>query len=220
MARTVNLYEAKTQLSTLVEAAERGEEIIIAKNGVAKARLTPIGPSKRMRKPSGLLHVSYIADDFDAPETEPRPPPVRGRGVSLLLDTQVFLWFESGSPKLGDFLRRTIGREPDVYVSAASFLEIAIKQRAGKLTLEGSPRAAALAAGFSEIAIGGADAETASALDLGQSRSIRPHAGRPLPQPRSCARHRRPPAARAQRHRGDVGGIGSGRSDLSPRALP
>jgi PIN domain nuclease of toxin-antitoxin system len=85
--------------------------------------------------------------------------------VSLLLDTQVFLWFETGSAKLGDFLRRTIGRERDVYVSAASFLEIAIKQRAGKLTLEGSPRAAALAAGFFELAIGGADAETASALD-------------------------------------------------------
>jgi PIN domain nuclease of toxin-antitoxin system len=85
--------------------------------------------------------------------------------VSLLLDTQVFLWFESGSTRLSDFLRRTIGRERDVYVSAASFLEIAIKQRAGKLTLEGSPRAAALAAGFFELAIGGADAETASALD-------------------------------------------------------
>ncbi len=84
--------------------------------------------------------------------------------MSLLLDTQVFLWFESGSAKLSDFLRRTIGRELDVYVSAASFLEIAIKQRAGKLALEGSPRAAALAAGFSELAVGGADAETASAL--------------------------------------------------------
>jgi prevent-host-death family protein len=43
MPRTVNLHEAKTQLSTLVEAAEHGEEIIIAKNGVAKARLAPIG---------------------------------------------------------------------------------------------------------------------------------------------------------------------------------
>ena len=39
MARTVNLYEAKTHLSALVEAAERGEEIIIAKNGVAKPGL-------------------------------------------------------------------------------------------------------------------------------------------------------------------------------------
>jgi PIN domain nuclease of toxin-antitoxin system len=85
--------------------------------------------------------------------------------VSLLLDTQVFLWFESGSAKLSDFLRRTIGREQDVYVSAASFLEIAMKQRAGKVAFEGSPRAAALAAGFSELAVGGTDAETASALD-------------------------------------------------------
>ena len=85
--------------------------------------------------------------------------------MSLLLDTQVFLWFESGSAKLSDFLRRTIGRELDVYVSAASFLEIAIKQRAGKLALSGSPRAAALAAGFFELAVGGADAETASALN-------------------------------------------------------
>ena len=86
--------------------------------------------------------------------------------MSLLLDTQVFLWFETGSAKLGDFLRRTIGREQDVYVSAASFLEIAVKQRAGKLALEGSPRAAARASGFSELAIGGGDAETASALDF------------------------------------------------------
>ena len=70
MPRTVNLYEAKTQLSTLVEAAERGEEIIIAKNGVAKARLAPIGPLKRARKPSGLLRITYIADNFDEPDPE------------------------------------------------------------------------------------------------------------------------------------------------------
>ena len=64
MSRTVNLYEAKTHLSALVEAAERGEEIIIAKNGVAKARLTTIGPRKRRR--SGLMKIRYLADDFDA----------------------------------------------------------------------------------------------------------------------------------------------------------
>jgi prevent-host-death family protein len=70
MSRKVNLYEAKTHFSTLVEAAEQGEEIIIAKNGVAKARLAPIGPLKRVRKPSGLLTISYIADDFDEPDPE------------------------------------------------------------------------------------------------------------------------------------------------------
>jgi prevent-host-death family protein len=66
MARTVNLYEAKTHLSALVDAAERGEEIIIAKNGVAKARLAPLPKNQRVRRPSGLMKVRNIADDFDA----------------------------------------------------------------------------------------------------------------------------------------------------------
>jgi prevent-host-death family protein len=65
MTRTVNLYEAKTQLSALVDAAEGGEEIIIANNGVAKARLVPIARPSRERRPSGLMKITYIADDFD-----------------------------------------------------------------------------------------------------------------------------------------------------------
>ena len=64
MTRTVNLYEAKTHLSALVDAAERGEEIIIAKNGVAKARLAPLPKSPRERQPSGLMKIRHIADDF------------------------------------------------------------------------------------------------------------------------------------------------------------
>ncbi len=66
MPRTVNLYEAKTHLSSLVDAAERGEEIIIAKNGVAKARLAPIPKPVRQRRPSGAMQITFIADDFDA----------------------------------------------------------------------------------------------------------------------------------------------------------
>ncbi len=65
MTRTVNLYEAKTHLSALVEAAEQGEEIIIAKNGVAKARLTAIPKPTRKRQPSKLMNITFIADDFD-----------------------------------------------------------------------------------------------------------------------------------------------------------
>jgi prevent-host-death family protein len=68
MTRTVNLYEAKTHLSALVDAAESGEEIIIAKNGVAKARLVPIARPSRERRPSGLMKISFIAEDFDAPD--------------------------------------------------------------------------------------------------------------------------------------------------------
>jgi PIN domain nuclease of toxin-antitoxin system len=85
--------------------------------------------------------------------------------VSLLIDTHVFLWFQSESTKLVDRLRKTIAQEPDVYVSAAAFWEIAIKRRSGKLRFEGSPRAAALAAGFVELPIAGRDAETAGELD-------------------------------------------------------
>jgi prevent-host-death family protein len=70
VTRTINIYEAKTHLSALVEAAERGEDIVIAKNGVAKARLVAVGARRGDRKPSGLLTITHIADDFDAPDPE------------------------------------------------------------------------------------------------------------------------------------------------------
>jgi antitoxin (DNA-binding transcriptional repressor) of toxin-antitoxin stability system len=70
MTRTINLYEAKTHLSALVDAAARSEEIVIIKNGVAKARLVAAGQLTRERKPSGLLRIRHIADDFDAPDDE------------------------------------------------------------------------------------------------------------------------------------------------------
>jgi PIN domain nuclease of toxin-antitoxin system len=86
--------------------------------------------------------------------------------VSLLIDTHVFLWFEMGSTRLDQALRKTIARSDErVFISAASFWEIAIKRGAGKLILDGSPRAAAAAAGFLELPIDAADAETAGALD-------------------------------------------------------
>jgi hypothetical protein len=47
--KQVNLYEAKTALSSLVEEAAAGEEILIAKNGKVRARLTAVGPSKPRR---------------------------------------------------------------------------------------------------------------------------------------------------------------------------
>ena len=64
---TINLYEAKTQLSTLVERAAAGEEIVIAKNGVARARLVPLAARAGPRRPVNALRISRIADDFDAP---------------------------------------------------------------------------------------------------------------------------------------------------------
>jgi prevent-host-death family protein len=67
---TVNLYEAKTQLSRLVERAAAGEEIVIAKAGKPKAKLVPIREEAKRREPKDLLGITFIADDFD----EPLPP--------------------------------------------------------------------------------------------------------------------------------------------------
>lgn len=64
--QTVNIHEAKTHLSRLVEEAAEGEEIIIAKAGRPVARIVAL-PSDKPRK-LGLLKGKFtIPDDFDAP---------------------------------------------------------------------------------------------------------------------------------------------------------
>ncbi len=64
---TVNLYEAKTNLSQLVERASAGEEITIAKAGRPLARLVPLAKPRGPR-PLGLFAGQIkIADNFDDP---------------------------------------------------------------------------------------------------------------------------------------------------------
>ncbi len=67
MDETVNIYDAKTRLSRLVERAAAGEEIIIAKAGRPRAKLVPLGASAEPRKPGCLKGRFSVADDFDAP---------------------------------------------------------------------------------------------------------------------------------------------------------
>ena len=63
---TLNLYEAKTQLSALVDAAAAGEEIIIAKNGKPMAKLVALKDIIK-RKPGRLKGKVWMSKDFDAP---------------------------------------------------------------------------------------------------------------------------------------------------------
>jgi prevent-host-death family protein len=65
----INIHEAKTRFSQLVEAASRGEEIIIAKAGKPTARLVPF-VSKKVRKFGVLKGKIKISADFDAPLSE------------------------------------------------------------------------------------------------------------------------------------------------------
>lgn len=67
MARPVNLYEAKTNLSKLVDRAAAGEEIVIAKAGRPVARLVPLAPKPPRRVPGRWKGRIWIAPDFDAP---------------------------------------------------------------------------------------------------------------------------------------------------------
>jgi len=67
MPKTVNLYEAKTHLSDLVERAARGEEIVIAKAGQPKARLTAVARPRPPRKPGIWRGRVRIGADFDDP---------------------------------------------------------------------------------------------------------------------------------------------------------
>jgi prevent-host-death family protein len=70
--RQVNIHEAKTHLSRLVEDAAAGEEIIIAKAGKPVAKLVPIESELKSRQLGTLRGKIWIADDFD----QPLPPDV------------------------------------------------------------------------------------------------------------------------------------------------
>lgn len=65
--QTVNIHQAKTNFSKLVDAVMKGEEIIIAKAGKPAVKLVPIFASKPKRKPGSLKGKIKIAKDFDAP---------------------------------------------------------------------------------------------------------------------------------------------------------
>lgn len=68
--RTVNVHEAKTHLSKLIEEVGAGEVVTIAKAGKPAARLVPIEPSSAARRPGFLKGKIRIAADFDAPLPE------------------------------------------------------------------------------------------------------------------------------------------------------
>ncbi|MGH9386666.1 MAG: type II toxin-antitoxin system Phd/YefM family antitoxin [Vicinamibacterales bacterium] len=66
MSSTLTLYEAKTHLSSLVDRAAAGEEIIVAKHGRPMAKLVPIRDAAR-RRPGRAKGKIKMAANFDAP---------------------------------------------------------------------------------------------------------------------------------------------------------
>lgn len=64
---TINIHDAKTQFSKLIESVLHGENVTIARAGKPVARLVPIEESTVLRKPGSLRGKIIIASDFDAP---------------------------------------------------------------------------------------------------------------------------------------------------------
>ncbi len=65
--KQVNIYEAKTDLSRLVDKASKGETFIIAKAGTPLAKLGPIEPKSRKFKFDLMKGRVKVAPDFDDP---------------------------------------------------------------------------------------------------------------------------------------------------------
>ena len=65
--QTVNIYEAKTQLSKLVDIASGGTDVVIARAGKPVARLTGLKKQNRLAGFGSLKGKGWIAEDFDAP---------------------------------------------------------------------------------------------------------------------------------------------------------
>jgi PIN domain nuclease of toxin-antitoxin system len=90
--------------------------------------------------------------------------------VKLLLDTHALLWWATNDPKLSSKVKKAVAREStEVFVSAASAWEIAIKVRLGKLVWPATAEtvhAYVLGQGFRELAITLEHAERAGALAL------------------------------------------------------
>lgn len=87
--------------------------------------------------------------------------------MRLLLDTHIFLWAVAGSPLLKPAARRAIESADQVYVSAASIWEIAIKARLGKITAGPNELAAAIeSSGFVELPVRASHAAGVASLAM------------------------------------------------------
>ena len=87
--------------------------------------------------------------------------------MRLLLDTQVFIWSVMDSPKLGRKARGLMREASEVYVSAASIWEIAIKARLGKIDADPQVMAGAIGeSGFIELPVGSRHAAGVASLPL------------------------------------------------------
>ena len=67
---TTNVHQAKTQLSKLIDAALKGEDVIIARDGVPAVRLVPVTAAPVRRAGRWAGKVRFLDPDWDKPDPE------------------------------------------------------------------------------------------------------------------------------------------------------
>ena len=67
---TINIYEAKTQLSQLVDRAAAGEDVVVSRNGKPLVRITQLENTRRAIRFGVLKGKVRLSADFDAPLPE------------------------------------------------------------------------------------------------------------------------------------------------------
>ena len=70
MSEIVNMHQAKSSLSRLVERALAGEEVLIARNGRPLVRLVPVQNKREPRVPGRGKGKIWISPDFEVPDEE------------------------------------------------------------------------------------------------------------------------------------------------------
>lgn len=65
--KTVNVHEAKTNLSRLLAEVEKGHEVVVARNGKPIAKIVPFPDAKKPRVFGKGRGRTWMSEDFDAP---------------------------------------------------------------------------------------------------------------------------------------------------------
>ena len=112
--KTVNIHEAKTQLSKLIEEASRGEAFVIAKAGKPVVKVTALSAptGAQVRRLGFMVGQISVPDDFDRMGKGEIERIFGGGALKLLLDTHLLLW-SAGEPHRLSKQARTLIENPD-----------------------------------------------------------------------------------------------------------
>ena len=108
---TVNIHEAKTHLSKLVDQAVKGEAFVIAKAGRPLVKVTALGAPSEPQRLGFLAGEIAVPEDFNRIGRGRNRRPLRKWDVKLLLDTDLLLW-AAGQPKRLSAAARKLLNDP------------------------------------------------------------------------------------------------------------